>query len=252
LANIAPFKRVNRPLATGQFCRDGRASFYCHPDYAVDGRQFCRSYRVLISDLEKLFLYIDPADENNATFSFEIMGLFIRICIEIEANLKAILQENGYLHDTNLTMRDYRKTEASHQLSQYTVRLSSWRTPQSEFQPFSAWSTADKSLTWYQDYNDVKHSRHEQLPKASFGNLIQAASALTILIWAQFGNAPFTAANTITFNDDWGLGGFVRTATDSFFIKPPSFELTDRYDFDHQDLWQGRISMRSFDYSSVS
>ena len=48
--------------------------------------------------MEDLFSYVEPADNNKKTFSYKIQQLFIRVCIELEANFKAInllLSQNG-------------------------------------------------------------------------------------------------------------------------------------------------------------
>ena len=66
--------------------------------------------------------------------------LFIRTCIEIEANFKAILAENGYVRsgdDWNMT--DYRKTEASHLLSAYLVKFPVDRAVNTPDSPFGTW-----------------------------------------------------------------------------------------------------------------
>lgn len=75
--------------------------------------------------MQELFSFVEPADQNLNTYSHRIQQLLTRCCIEVEANLTAILLENGYSKAPNdLIMRDYRTIEYSHKLSEYEVRMS--------------------------------------------------------------------------------------------------------------------------------
>jgi hypothetical protein len=51
----------------------------------------------------------------------------MRICIEVEANFKAILNENIYSKDEkDWNMDDYKKINITHHLSSYKVTLPIW------------------------------------------------------------------------------------------------------------------------------
>lgn len=51
----------------------------------------------------------------------------MRTCIEIEANLKAIMTENGAIEpDRGFNMSHYRKIEKTHKLSEYEVTIVEW------------------------------------------------------------------------------------------------------------------------------
>ena len=97
--------------------------------------------------------------------------MLMRTCIEVEANLKAILTENGYSSGSNLTMKDYCKVEASHLLSEYKILIPYWHGQRQIRTPFEAWATGGK-LPWYQAYNAAKHDRHVSFSKATFDHLI--------------------------------------------------------------------------------
>src|SRR5262245_53611429 len=87
-------------------------------------------------DMLELFDFIEPADTNLPCYSYRIHELFMRTCIEIEANFKAILTENGYSRSGDWNMNDYRKTETSHLLSAYLVKFPVWQGNQHTRQPF--------------------------------------------------------------------------------------------------------------------
>ena len=59
---------------------------------------------------------------NAVAFSYRIHALLMRTCIEVEANFKAILEENTFTPPPNrsLNMTDYRKVDATHHLSSST------------------------------------------------------------------------------------------------------------------------------------
>jgi hypothetical protein len=53
--------------------------------------------------------YVEPADKNLECYSYRIHALLLRACIELEANCKAILKENGYSKGGNWKIDDYKK-----------------------------------------------------------------------------------------------------------------------------------------------
>ncbi|MGY4353263.1 hypothetical protein ACVWXM_009780 [Bradyrhizobium sp. GM7.3] len=62
-----------------------------------------------------------------SAYSFRIHSLFMRTCIEIEANFKVILAENNCSRSgRQLNMVDYRRVDATHHLSSYEVMLPIW------------------------------------------------------------------------------------------------------------------------------
>jgi hypothetical protein len=95
-----------------------------------------RAFAIIQKDMLEVFDFVEPADRNLSCYSYRIHELFIRTCIEIEANFKAILAENGYVQSGDWNMTDYRKTEASHLLSAYLVKFPVWQGSQHTRQPF--------------------------------------------------------------------------------------------------------------------
>jgi hypothetical protein len=66
-----------------------------HPDYAKTPEQYIRAFKILQKDFIELFDYIEPADRNNPAYSYRTHALLMRVCIEIDANFKAIFVENS-------------------------------------------------------------------------------------------------------------------------------------------------------------
>jgi len=112
-----PYKRNCRCFRDNSY----RGQYILHPDYAESPEQYIRAYLLIQKDLLNLFDYIEPSDNNQKTYSFRIHELLIRTCIEIEANFKAILRENG-LTVIDFKYTDYLKLNLSHRLSSYEVK----------------------------------------------------------------------------------------------------------------------------------
>ena len=52
-------------------------------------------------------------------------------------------------------------------------------------------SSPTKSIVWYDAYNSVKHNRGDNIHKANLENLLNAVSAIHILLESQYGNKIF-------------------------------------------------------------
>ena len=153
-----PFRRTCRQFVDGSYSEGGHWLYLLHPRFAQEPRHFVRAFLSLQADMLTLMDFVEPADANLATYSHKIQQLLVRTCIEVEANLTAILRENGY-PDRKLTMTDYRLVNESHRLSSYEVRIPAWRGSASVRRPFEAWLTGKEPLPWYRAYNKSKHDR---------------------------------------------------------------------------------------------
>jgi len=159
----------------------------------------------------------------------------MRTCIEIEANFKAILDENGYSKSGDWTMSDYKKCEASHLLSSYEIKLPVWRGNLHTRRPFANWLTSG-NLTWYQDYNAAKHSRHGNFERANLSNLLDSIAGLVSLLSAQFWTEDFSpSAGVMALEGSWdglegAVGGYFRVKF------PNNWPINERYDFDWKNL----------------
>jgi hypothetical protein len=123
-----PYRRTCRPFKDGRYA----SVFTEHPQYAQSPEHYVRACLLLLKDLRDLFDYVEPADKNLGYYSYRIHSLLLRACVEVEANCKALLKENGYSKKNKkgdplwLRMDDDAKIERSHRLSDYQVKVPQW------------------------------------------------------------------------------------------------------------------------------
>jgi hypothetical protein len=177
-------------------------------EYAKNPEHYVRAFTLIQNDLQSIFEYIEPSDECRAAYSYRIHALFMRTCIEIEANFKAILEENIFTPPPkrSVNMTDYRKVDFTHHLSSYEVFLPIWNGTPPIFKPFEPWKAGrglpkttglDVSLPWYRAYNASKHDRQDEFKKANFENLVMAVAGLLVLISSQFRDVDFSAGGAL-------------------------------------------------------
>ena len=135
-----PYRRTCRQFVDGDYTEGGRSGYIRHPKFAQSPEQYVRGFLILLKDLKDLFDYVEPADKNLACYSYRIHALLLRACVEVEANCKAILKENGYSRSGDWNMGDYRKIEKTHFLSAYEVKVPNWSGTKSTW---SSKTTAD-------------------------------------------------------------------------------------------------------------
>ncbi|MCC8934383.1 hypothetical protein [Rhizobium sp. 'Codium 1'] len=230
-----PFRRTVRQFADGDYTEEGRWRYIRHPKFCTEPEHYIRAFELIQKDLFEIFDYIEPDDENLKTYSFRIHELFIRSCIELEANFKAILKENEYQKAGTWNINDYRKIEASHFLSQYEVKLPLWRTGTKVLAPFHDWTSNGKP-TWYQEYHAAKHDRHASFSNANFDNLLHSVAGLVVVLHAQFLDGPFETQGQLEIS----LGpsdGYEKAIGGYFKVKlPTNIPPAERYGFTWQLL----------------
>lgn len=240
-----PYRRTVRQLADGSYANGGNARYIRDPLFASDAEHYVRAFMLIQKDLLALFDYVEPSDVNLPTYSYRIHELLTRTCIEVEANFKAILTENGCAQAYD--MRDYVKCEASHFLSQYELRFPVWQGTGHTTRPFLPWASA-APLPWYQAYNHAKHSRHGNFQEANFGNLLDAFSGLVALLSAQFWTEDFSPAPDVLSLEsrksdmECAIGGYLEVKF------PTNFPATERYDFDWRILGQEGDRFQPYPY----
>jgi hypothetical protein len=230
-----PLRRTCRQFADGSYSKGDHWKYILHPKFAQSPAQYIRAFLLLQEDLQRLFQYVEPSDINLPTYSFRIQELLLRTCVEVEANCKAILAENGYSKPGHWDMSDYKKIEDSHFVSAYTIKYPAWQGSSDLRQPFSAWSTGG-SLLWYSAYNTTKHDRHITFHQATFQHLTDAMGGLVVLLSAQFWTHEFAPTDwLLTFGGpqdgmDTAIGGYFRVRF------PSTWPQEKRYDFNWQQL----------------
>ena len=245
-----PFRRTCRQFTDGHYTEGGRWQYMIHEKYAEAPEHYVRGFLLLLKDLYKLFDYVEPADKNLNCYSYRIHAMLLRACVEVEANCKAILKENGYKKDSDMNMGDYKKINKTHQLSSYKVKIPNWSGQLSVREPFSDWLSGE-SLPWYKAYNLTKHDRHKAFEEANFEHLLDASCGLLVLLSSQFETNDFLPRNTLLAvggpNDGMksGIGGFFRVGF------PVDWPDNMKYDFDWDLIKNDTDPFDNFDYDSI-
>jgi hypothetical protein len=245
---LKPYKRTVRPFASGSYFTDGHWRYITHQDFAIEPERYIHAFMLIQRDLFDLFDFVEPDDVNRASYSHRIHSLLMLTCIEVEANCKAILAENGYVQTGNWTMADYRKIERSHMLSAYEIRLPRWRGTLKSRTPFGAWIW-NKPLHWYQTYNSVKHDRHNAFASATLEVLTDAIAGLVALLASQFGFWDFSPSRPRLVLSGTGgpPTGFEEAIGGQFQVRYPStWPNADRYDFDWEVLSKDSAPIGTF------
>jgi hypothetical protein len=229
-----PYRRTCRQFADGGYSTGGAFRYICHPKYAKSPEQYIRAFLILQKDFQDLFEYVEPANANLSCHSYRIFALLLRTCVEIEANCKAILRENGFEKRDNWNMGDYQKIEGSHLLSGYNALVPVWHGNGSIRAPFSGWSEG-APLPWYAAYNKAKHDRHSHFADASFESLLDAICGLAVLVSAQFYVHDFAVAQQYVGLSS-GYAGYEVCIGDFLHIKYPEWPVEQRYAFDSLQL----------------
>lgn len=250
-----PYKRTVRQFKDNSYSNNQNNDYIDHPDFADNPSQYIRGFMLIQKDIQNLFDYIEPADQNLSTFSYRVHELFIRTCIEIEANFKAILTENGFnkrdkkgkLLDFNII--DYRKVNISHKLSSYEVHIPNWWGTKGVRKPYKDW-IHHNTLTWYRTYNLAKHDRHKNFQLATFENLIDSVCGLIALLSSQFFTNDFSSTTIIVL--DGIENGLEDAIGDYFRIKfPLDWADDEKYDFEWHTLSNDEKQILKFDYNKV-
>lgn len=226
-------------------------------EYAKSPEHFVRAFLLIQDDLKRLFEYVEPSDDSKATYSYRIHELLMRTCIEIEANFKAILNENIYIPQKDRFNNDiynigvYKKINVTHHLSSYQVSLPIWNGASKIFEPFKNWSVGG-SLSWYQAYNESKHNRQELFKKANLENLLNAVTALLILLSSQFCDEDFSPASRTLGVSGYDYHEMSPALGDYFRISFPS-DWTDAeaYEFDWAALKNAADRFDQIDFNAI-
>jgi hypothetical protein len=228
----------------------GQWMYILHPSYANAPFNYVRPYLLLKNDLLSLFNFVEADDSNLSCYSLRIHEMLIRTCIEIEANFRAILIENGYSKSANMNVSDYRLLNRTHRLSEYEIRYPNWRGERATRQPFAAWAQK-KPLCWYQAYNRSKHDRNQNFKDANLENLTEAMAGLAILLSSQFSTYSFEpGANALALSGYEDIPDGFEVALDNYFgVKfPTSWTDSERYEFNWSELKNDPDPFRRLDF----
>ncbi len=253
MAITKPYYRNCRQFTDGHYSEGGRWQYITYPNYAQSPEHYVRAFLLIQKDLLNLFDYIEPANTNLDCYSFRIHELLMRACIEVEANCKAILQENIYSKKGGWGMNDYKKLNITHRLSSYKVKLPVWGGDSDIRQPFKNWGNGG-CLCWYQEgYNKTKHDRHNEFENANFSNLIDAVCGLLVLLSSQFHTNDFSPGPTLMSCEGGYHNDKMESAIGDYFrISFPSDWPKDQcYDFNWQEIQKEENPFMKIDYDSI-
>jgi hypothetical protein len=235
MALSRPHRRNCRQFVDGSYSEGGRGRYILHPEFAKHPDKYIRAFLLIQKDLQTLFDYVEPADGNLQTHSFRIHEMLVRTSIEVEANCKAILRENGYTRAGDWNMSDYKKINRSHRLSSFKAKVPYWTGQQDVREPFLNWRD-DKALPWYSAYNNTKHDRFENFEVANFGHLIDAICGLAIILASQFMAEDFGPTDG-SISLEGPDTGFEEAIGNYFRISYPNdWPDEEKYDFDWNTL----------------
>jgi hypothetical protein len=251
-----PFHRNIRSHIPSPNAGYNSSAFIRDRDYARNSINYLRAYFIIQGDFEKLCEYIEPSPESLTTYSYRIHELLMRICIELEANLKAILAEN-INSARQLNMGIYRKIDVTHHLSSYELVLPTWHGPRRLIKPFESWLGAKgygtgKSPDWYNAYNASKHDREEAFKQSNMKYLIDALAGLLVVISSQFRTETFSAGGD-TISGGSSSYHELKPAIGSLFrIQfPDDWADSEKYDFDWQKLQKDTVRFSKIDYDKI-
>lgn len=238
-----PFHRNYRGIKPGVNSGYSNWAYIRDREYAKNAEHYVRAFALIQNELQSIFEYLEPSDECGPAYSYRIHALLMRTCIEVEANFKAILEENIFTpppgRSLNMTA-DYRKVDATHHLSSYEVMLPIWNGTPPILKPFEPWKAGrglpnprGVSLPWYQAYNASKHDRRDEFKKANFENLVRAVAGLLVLISSQFRDQDFTAGSEALGVSGYDYHPMEPSIGSLFRIKyPDDWTDAELYDFD--------------------
>lgn len=268
MASKKPFHRNYRPVLKN-ISNSGYSdwAYIIDKNYSKQPEHYTRAFLIIQEDIIKLFQFIEPSDINSKTYSYRIHELLIRTCIEIEANFKAILKENiftptfksgknlgKYRPEKNWNIHDFKLVNKTHHLDDYSVELPFWKGTRNIRKPFYTWKTSNE-LEWYKAYNKSKHDRLNNFEEANFDNLIDAYTALCILLSSQFRDVDFQPgpnyleAHGYSYFGD-GFGGF-GIGNYLMIDYPDNWTEDEKYNFDWTKLKDEPDRFLKIDYNNI-
>lgn len=153
---------------------------------------FWLQYLSLEKSLLEISEYIAITEDNYHCYSFKNMQLFFAVCSEIDSIFKHI-RRNIFEDDSikkNITIVDnISMLDSFFSAVRDTSIVTNISGSLVEFQPFKILFTdyidkiidVNKSKSWWQEYNAIKHQRLDNFDKASLKNVLESMSALHIL-----------------------------------------------------------------------
>ena len=139
-------------------------------------------YLSLKKELEVVSDYIEFEEANYQTYSIELAKLLMAASSRVDVVLKQLcntLNPEGKHENIN----NYRVTIKQYLQADFLAEKVSISRHGLELDPWSNWRMhEERNPDWWNAYNDVKHQRNAEFPKATLKNALNAMSALLISI----------------------------------------------------------------------
>lgn len=259
-----PFYRNYRPVIKSPNSGYSDWGYLRDRDYCENPQYYTRAFKLIQNDILHLFEFVEPSDVNCSTYSFRIHELLMRICIEIEANFKAILKANTFNPiyqkgskigqprlEKSWNINDYKIINKTHHLDDYEIEFPIWRGFKNKRKPFSNWKN-NGELDWYQAYNKTKHDRIHSFNEANLDNLLDAFSGLCVLLSSQFKHESFDPGPDFTeasgynyYDEETGIGGYL------IVYFPNNWTIDEQYNFNWSDLKNEQVKFNKIDYDNL-
>lgn len=155
----------------------------------MEKRNLINGYYLLEQDLKEIFSFIEPVPSNYSTYSHRLYALFVRACMEFEANCKMILVDKGFKLSENPNINIYYKIHSYDEyklINDYIVRLQ--MSEEIDLTPLKQWEEA-RGPSWYREHHAVKHSRLENFDKANLKNVLDATASVYVLLYSRYGKS---------------------------------------------------------------
>ena len=228
-----PINRVARPFVGTDHNYVGASieqSYLTHPDFATGRVQLARAFGVLERDLNELFDYIEPCEENSETYSHRTYAQLGRAAMEVEGLLSIGFRAAGE-NECRLSMKDYRRLNGVYRLSEYSIRVPVWDGHGAQFRPFERFTAdEDPRPVWWDCYNFAKHNRVEKFHEATLSAAVQATGGALVCLFAQIAGLAF-GASTDSLSQYSSSEGWIQGES-LFEIRPPRWDEEEKYAFD--------------------
>jgi hypothetical protein len=132
-------------------------------------------FLALEADILHLSRFVEPREENMRVFSIELTRLLLAIGSEADVVSKLLV---AHLTGGEMAMRDRREALIRHFPWLLTTSV---RIPRYNFtiEALKNWDV-NSPLSWWEDYNSVKHRWSEEYSKANLKNVLDALTGLFI------------------------------------------------------------------------
>lgn len=131
------------------------------------------------SDAEKLSRYIEFTEENENTYSIELVRLLLSAASEVDVVAKLPCNKVGYKDAKD--MDDYRTilSKAYPKIKNMKIQIPRYGL---ELTPWQEWNQENRTPIWWKDYNNVKHQRDMNFQKANLNNTLNSIAGLFCLV----------------------------------------------------------------------